>query len=93
MAEEIQKKTGYQVRGLTLGHIQRGGSPTAPDRVLASIMGAASVDALLEGHSGIMVGVRGYKPVLVPYEKACFDRDRDRENEAAVYALTKLLAT
>lgn len=58
LAEEIRddfKK--YDLRVCILGHIQRGGSPTARDRVLASRLGAASIKTLMEGHSGIMVGI------------------------------------
>ncbi|MEM0963423.1 MAG: 6-phosphofructokinase [Bacteroidota bacterium] len=49
-----------------LGHIQRGGSPTARDRVLASRLGAAAVEALLEGHTGVMVGVVNNDLKLTP---------------------------
>lgn len=49
-----------------LGHIQRGGSPTARDRVLASRLGSAAVEALLEGHSGVMVGVVNGDVKLTP---------------------------
>lgn len=93
MTEKIREKTGYNVRGITLGHIQRGGAPNAPDRILASIMGAYAVDALLEGHSGKMVGINGQKLELIPYEKACFERDKDRKLHEELYSLTKLLAT
>ncbi len=92
ISREIQEKTGYSVRGLTLGHIQRGGAPNAPDRILASLMGAHAVAALLAGHSGMMVGIKGNKLQLVPYEKACFDRGRDKEFQTEMYNLTKLLA-
>ncbi|PAP76882.1 6-phosphofructokinase [Rubrivirga marina] len=49
-----------------LGHIQRGGSPTARDRVLASRLGAAAVEALLEGHDGVMVGIVNNDLKLTP---------------------------
>jgi 6-phosphofructokinase 1 len=78
---------------MTLGHIQRGGSPNAPDRILASAMGAHAVSALLEGHSGKMVGIKGSKLHLVSYEKACFERGQDIERNTQLYNLTKLLAT
>ncbi|MEA3489790.1 MAG: 6-phosphofructokinase [Candidatus Omnitrophota bacterium] len=93
MAEQIRQRTGFSVRGVTLGHIQRGGSPNAPDRILASIMGAYAVNALMEGHFGKMVGIKGSTLQLVPYEKACFERDKDRELHSRLYALTKLLAS
>lgn len=93
LAEKIRSKTGSEVRGITLGHIQRGGAPNAPDRILASRMGAYAVDALIEGHCDKMVSIQGSELCLVPNEKACFDRDQDREMHERLYALTKLLAT
>lgn len=54
------------LRVSVLGHIQRGGSPTARDRVLASRLGAAAVEALLEGHAGVMVGVVNNDIKLTP---------------------------
>ncbi len=93
LVKKIKERTRHSARGITLGHIQRGGSPTAPDRVLASVMGAYAVDALMKGHSGEMVGIKGSTLHLVPYEKACFERDQDRELHAQLYALTRLLAS
>lgn len=93
MSRKISKATGFSVRGVTLGHVQRGGSPNAPDRVLASMMGAHSVKAVLKGERGKMVGIKGATLTLVPYKKACFERDKDRKLHAALYDLTKLLAT
>ncbi len=92
IAKKIKQKTGYEVRAITLGHIQRGGAPNAPDRILASRMGAFAVSALLEGHSGKMVGIKSDTLQLVPYEKACFERDKDKKLHAELYSLTKLLA-
>ena len=93
LCEKIKNKTGYSVRSVTLGHVQRGGSPNAPDRILASRMGAYAIDAILGGHHGKMVGIKGDKLCLVPYEKACFDRTKDKELNNELYVLTKLLAT
>jgi 6-phosphofructokinase 1 len=56
IAKEVSAKVGIKSRVCILGHIQRGGSPTARDRVLASKLGFAAVTALLEGRSGYMVG-------------------------------------
>ena len=53
-----------------IGHLQRGGSPTAFDRVLASRMGVRAVEALLEGESGKMVGIRNQEMVLCPLSDA-----------------------
>ena len=60
----------YDVRVSVLGHMQRGGNPTCFDRVLASRMGVKAVEALLEGKSNYMVGIRDTKLVLVPIEEA-----------------------
>ena len=60
----------YDVRVSVLGHMQRGGNPTCFDRVLASRMGVKSVEALIEGKSNYMVGIRDTKLVLVPIKEA-----------------------
>lgn len=60
----------YDVRVTILGHIQRGGSPSAIDRILASRMGAASIDALLEGQRNVMIGIQNDELVYVPFNKA-----------------------
>lgn len=60
----------YDVRVTILGHLQRGGSPTAHDRIIASRMGAASIDALLEGQRNIMIGIDHDEIVYVPFTKA-----------------------
>lgn len=60
----------YDVRVSVLGHMQRGGNPTCFDRVLASRMGVRAVEALLEGKSNYMVGIRDNKLVLTPLEEA-----------------------
>ncbi|MEO7165146.1 MAG: 6-phosphofructokinase, partial [Bdellovibrionia bacterium] len=63
------EKRGYACRVCILGHTQRGGSPTAHDRVLASVLGASAVYNLVSGHSNAMVGIRTDRVVLVPFEK------------------------
>ncbi len=60
----------YDVRVSVLGHMQRGGNPTCFDRVLASRMGVKSVEALLEGKSNYMVGIRDSKLILTPISEA-----------------------
>jgi 6-phosphofructokinase 1 len=60
----------YDVRVTILGHIQRGGSPTAFDRILASRLGNAAVDALLEGQRNVMMGIINDQVVYVPFVKA-----------------------
>jgi len=65
-----QNLEGYDVRVAVLGHMQRGGSPSCYDRVLASRMGVKAVESLLEGQSNYMVGIQHEKMVLYPIEKA-----------------------
>jgi len=60
----------YDVRVTILGHLQRGGSPTAHDRILASRLGAASIDAILEGQRNVMIGIENDEIVYVPFSKA-----------------------
>ncbi|NDV78306.1 6-phosphofructokinase [Dysgonomonas sp. 511] len=60
----------YDVRVTILGHVQRGGSPTANDRILASRMGAAAVDALLDDQRNVMIGIQNDNIVYVPFSKA-----------------------
>jgi 6-phosphofructokinase 1 len=66
IGEEIQKRTGHETRVTVLGHVQRGGSPTATDRVLASRLAANAVELLLEGKGGRAVGIVNNK--LVDYD-------------------------
>lgn len=61
----------YEVRVTVLGHIQRGGSPSCYDRVLASRLGVGAVEALLKGESKMMIGIVHNKVVLVPFSEAC----------------------
>ena len=60
----------YDVRVSILGHLQRGGSPTAYDRILASRMGAAAIDALLDDQRNVMIGIKNDEIVYVPFVKA-----------------------
>lgn len=59
IAQEVTKRTGFETRVCVLGHIQRGGSPTAADRVLGTELGAAAIQALVDGTKGKMVGIVG----------------------------------
>lgn len=63
----------YDVRVTILGHIQRGGSPTAYDRIIASRMGVAAIDALLDEQRNIMIGIVDNEIVHVPFTKAIKD--------------------
>lgn len=71
LAERMrQEYPNYDVRVTILGHIQRGGSPTAYDRILASRMGVAAIDALLDEQRSIMIGIVDNQIVHVPFSKA-----------------------
>ena len=70
----------YDVRVTILGHLQRGGRPTAHDRIIASRMGVASIQALLEGQRNVMIGIENDKIVYVPFAKAIKnDKPIDKE--------------
>lgn len=74
LAERMRKEhPEYDVRVTILGHIQRGGSPTAYDRILASRMGVAAIDALIDEQRSIMIGVVNNEIVHVPFTKAIKD--------------------
>jgi len=89
IAQEVKEKTGFDSRVCILGHIQRGGSPTARDRVLASKLGAAAVTALLNGKGGHMVGDTNgeitYTPLKDTWEKR-------KQLNANLVELAKLLS-
>ena len=70
LAREIEHRTGYETRAVTLGHIQRGGSPTAFDRVLATRYGIGAIDMVHRGEFGCMVSLRGNQIVSVPIKDA-----------------------
>jgi 6-phosphofructokinase 1 len=68
VAAEIEAITGADTRATVLGHVQRGGSPCATDRILGVRLGAAAVEALARGEKGVMVGMRGDEIVISPIE-------------------------
>jgi 6-phosphofructokinase 1 len=68
LAEAIRIKSGLDAKVCILGHIQRGGSPTASDRILASRMGAAAVETLLAGQSDVMIGTEADKLITMSLE-------------------------
>ena len=71
LAERVKKEfPQYDARVTILGHIQRGGSPTAMDRILASRMGEAAIEAILEGQRNVMIGIRNGQIDYVPFSKA-----------------------
>jgi 6-phosphofructokinase 1 len=70
LAEEIEARTGFETRVTILGHVQRGGTPTAYDRVLSTRFGIAAIDAVHDGGFGQMVALRGTAIVRVPLSEA-----------------------
>jgi 6-phosphofructokinase 1 len=80
----------FESRLTVLGHVQRGGAPTAFDRILASRLGAEAVAALIEGESGIMAGLWGSQPTRVPLRELV---GRERSLDRDAYALSLTLAS
>jgi phosphofructokinase-like protein len=70
LEREIESRTGYETRATVLGHVQRGGTPTAFDRVLATRLGLKAIDAANEGNWGYMPALRGNRVELVPLSEA-----------------------
>lgn len=69
LARQLQKLTGVEARVTSLGHVQRGGSPTAFDRLLCTRLGTKAGELLAQGRYNVMVGVRGTECVPVPLKK------------------------
>jgi 6-phosphofructokinase 1 len=86
LAPEIERITGIETRATILGHIQRGGSPSAFDRVLATRLGLHAADAIVDGAWGQMVAMQGTDIVRVPFADALGELNtvpRYRYDEAA----------
>ena len=92
LASEIEKRTGFESRSVVLGHIQRGGSPSAYDRVLATRYGLGAIDMVHRGEFGQMAALRGNKIISIPLAEAiASNRKVDKEIlEAAIGILDKL---
>ncbi|MDD5185047.1 MAG: 6-phosphofructokinase [Paludibacter sp.] len=91
LAERMHKEhPEYDVRVTILGHIQRGGSPTAYDRILASRMGVAAIDALLDEQRSIMIGIVNDVIVHVPFTKAIKDDKPVNENLLGVLQILSI---
>jgi ATP-dependent phosphofructokinase / diphosphate-dependent phosphofructokinase len=80
VASEIEKRTGFESRSVVLGHIQRGGSPSAFDRVLATRYGLGAIDMVHRGEFGRMAALRGNKIISIPLAEAiASNRKVDKE--------------
>ncbi len=89
LAKDIQEITGIQTRATILGHLQRGGSPTAIDRMHASMMGHHAVKALLEGRENIVIAYnKGQYEVLDLFEALDMKKSLDKE----IYDVVKILS-
>ncbi|MBM7622605.1 6-phosphofructokinase [Sporohalobacter salinus] len=89
IAEEISKRTGFETRVTILGHLQRGGIPTARDRILGSRLGASAVDLLSEGETNKMVGVIHDEVKSFPIEESLIkSKDLDKD----IYKLANILS-
>jgi len=80
LAREIEKRTGFETRSVVLGHIQRGGSPSAFDRVLATRYGIGAIDMVHRGEFGCMAALRSNKIVSIPLKDA-IARNRTVDDE------------
>lgn len=89
IANEITKKTGFETRVTVLGHVQRGGSATAMDRILAARFGKAAVEALMQGYTDKMTGISADEIKLVELEFA-FAKSQNLNKEN--YKLLKMLS-
>lgn len=89
IAKKVKEKTGLDYRVTVLGHIQRGGSPTVRDRVLASKVGAAAVEALIDGASNVMAGEVNGKVELTELERIWTGK---KEIDMDLYRLAEMLA-
>ena len=90
VAQRVWERLKLEYRICVLGHIQRGGSPTARDRILASKLGAAAVDALADGKSGYMVGELKGEIIFTPLRET-WEKQKELDNN--LLQLVKILAT
>ncbi|MCH7401894.1 6-phosphofructokinase [Belliella kenyensis] len=91
IAEKIKKQLpSYDIKVTILGHLQRGGSPSSFDRVLASKLGVAAVEGLMQGKYDVMAGVINNKIVYTPITKAIVD---DKEVDEDDFRIAKILST
>lgn len=89
LAKEVEEVTGIETRATVLGHIQRGGSPSAIDRVLASRMGAKAIEVLLEGKTSRVIGIRNNEIIDQDIDEAL---DMESKFDKELYEISKTLA-
>ncbi|MDQ0862351.1 6-phosphofructokinase [Bacillus sp. V2I10] len=85
----IRERTGFDTKVTILGHLQRGGSPSAYDRMMSSQMGAKAVDLLVESEKGVMVGLKNGKLIHSPFEEAAKEK---HSVDLSIYHLARSLS-
>lgn len=89
LAPEIESRTGYETRVTVLGHTQRGGSPSAFDRIMATRYGVAAVEQAERGNFGVMVALRGNQVVPIPLQQGV---GQMRQVDTELYEIAKLFS-
>lgn len=89
LASEIEARTGYETRVTVLGHTQRGGSPSAFDRILATRLGVAAVEQVERGNFGVMMALRGNQVVPIPLQEGV---GKMRQVDAELFEMAKLFS-
>jgi 6-phosphofructokinase 1 len=89
VARHLEHRIGYETRITILGHVQRGGSPTSFDRLLASRMGAEAVKALLRGETSVMTALHGTSIVTVPLQGVL---EKKKQLDMSLVELVKILS-
>ncbi|WP_073154388.1 6-phosphofructokinase [Seinonella peptonophila] len=89
IGDRIKEETGFETRVTVLGHVQRGGKPTALDRVLASRMGAKAVELLIAGEHDKMVAIRNNELIGIDFDQAF---EQDHQPDLSMYELAGILS-
>ena len=90
MGQRIKERTGFDTKVTILGHLQRGGSPSAADRIMASRLGARAVELLMAGEKNKMVGIKAGHIVALDIEDALAENrtiDLDMYNLAGILSI------
>ena len=88
LAQQVEDATGHETRATVLGHVQRGGSPSAADRLLASQLGAFAVRFLHEGRHGVLIGEQNYRICSTPLEEV---KGKDKPLDPELIGLVEVL--
>jgi 6-phosphofructokinase 1 len=88
--EQHKDLLGFEIRTTILGHVQRGGVPSASDRILAARLGVAAIDCLAQGRHGVLVGIHESKIIETPLEQVA---SRKKEIDLGLFEMSRILAT